>query len=379
MSLRKLLPIITGIIVFAVVLWTVPAAWFRRGAERWIQGDLETQLQLARTVARQMQEGLNTSDYQTKSDLFDGEWLFGTHLMAGIGLCQMVAQHPEIAPEWNPVIDQCIRHLLSPPVRAFDRKSWDNEDPLESLDGDHGHAAYLGYMNFLLSLYREINPTNEFAAINDKLTATLVRRLRNSPTGLIETYPGEIYPVDNSPGIASIAIQGRVTGSDYSALLQREEQIYRTHYIDPHTGLLIQAVNGKGRQIDAGRGSGTALSIFFLRRAFPDLSREMFAAMQKNLESGLFGFGAIREYSHGIWGTGDVDSGPVIFGFSFSASGFGLSAARAFGDDRLFAKLYSSAAFAGVPRREDNRLEFLTAGPLGNSILLSMFTTPRVP
>lgn len=93
--------------------------------------------------------------------------------------------------------------------------------------------------------------------------------------------------------------------------------------------------------------------------------------------SGVFGFGAIREYPQGIEGNGDIDSGPVLFGFGFSATGFGIAAARVFGDDRLFARLYSSAILAGAPIHDDGQLDFLTAGPLGNAILLAMFTAPR--
>ncbi len=374
----KTIPTLLALAAFVGCLWTIPAAWCRRGADAWIAGEADTQKRLARTVVDQLQGGLSLSDYQTGTDLFNGEWLFGTHLMSGIGLCQMVLQHPETAAEFTPAIEKSIEALLSPQVRAFDSLSWGG-DALETLDTEQGHAAYLGYFNFLLSLYRRINPDNPFTSLNDKITTALAERFAKSPSGLIATYPGEWYPVDNAPGIASIALYQQVTGKDYAALLERQEKIYREKYVDAKTGLLIQAAGQTGDPIDDARGSGSSLGIFFLHHAYPQLSREIFGAIRTNLETSLFNFGAIREYPHGETGNWDIDSGPIIFGFGFSATGFTISATRAFQDDRLFARLYSSSILAGAPSYRNDRIDFLTAGPLGNAILLAMFTTAPLP
>jgi hypothetical protein len=373
--MRKPYPLLIGLAVFCAVLWTVPSMWCRRGAGEWFAGDRATQTKLATTVAAQIRQGLTLDDYHTQSELFDGEWLFGTHLMAGIGFCQMVQQHPQDLEKWRPSIDLCIRQLLSPAVRAFDHKSWDR-DALASLDAPDGHAAYLGYLNFLLGLYRNIDPQNEFAALNDRLTETLIRRAKASPNGLVATYPDEWYPVDNAPGIASIALHGKATGTDHSAFLAGQEALYRKRYIDSTTGLLAQSINANGSVRDIHRGSGTTLAVFFLSRGCPTLAAELYSGVRRTLASGVFNFGAVREYPRGVDGNGDIDSGPVIFGFGFSATGFGIAGARAFRDERFFSSLYASAILGGAPLRTPEGTDFLTAGPLGNAILLAMFTTP---
>lgn len=375
---RNSLPFLLAIVVFVAVIWTLPAAWCRRGADQWRQGDLETQQRLARTVAAQIEAGLTTGDFQTQSELFNGEWLFGTHLMAGIGFCQLVRQHPETAAEWTPVIEACIRELLSSQVGEFDRKSW-KADALETLQTDQGHAAYLGYLNFLLGLYREIHPQNEFVPLNEAITTALSRRLSQSPNGLVATYPNEWYPVDNTPILASIALHARATGKDHSHLLRRVESLWRVRYVDAETGLLIQAINADGSVRDLPRGSGTTLGIFFLHHAYPKLTADLFSAVQQQLVTSFLSFGAVREYPHGISGPMDIDSGPVIFGFGFSSTGFALAGARIYGDAPLFGRLYSSAILAGAPTYREDRMDFLTAGPLGNAILLAMFTAPRNP
>lgn len=375
--MRKFFPVVLASTVFAILLWTLPAQWCKRGSEEWFSGNRDTQESLARTVALQVERSLTTSDFHTKSELFNGEWLFGTYLMSGIGLCQIVRQHPETFQEWQPVIGKCIRQLLSPAVREFDLNSW-RSDALESLNDNQGHAAYLGYLNFLLGLYREIHPSNEFVPLNDSITAALIRRTAVSPNGLIATYPNEWYPVDNAPVLASIALHARATGQDYSQFLSRQEHLFRRQCIDPATGLLIQAINGDGSLRDTARGSGSTLGLFFLSHVYPKLGAGIFTGIRKQLAGGILNFGAIREYPRGVDGGRDIDSGPIVFGFSFSASGFAISNARAYGDRGLFSSLYASAILAGAPIRNDNHLDFLTAGPLGNAILLAMLTAPSV-
>ena len=375
--MRKFLPAVLGAVSFVVALWTLPALWCRQGAADWFDGKQSTQEQLARTVAGQVKSSLTTSDFHTGNDLFNGEWLFGTYLMSGIGLCQIAHQHPGTLERWRPEIETCIEQLLNPAVREFDRRSW-QEDPIESLSGNNGHAAYLGYLNFLLGLYRQLDPANRFASLNDAITATLLRRFSASPNGLIPTYPGEWYPVDNTPGLASIALNARATGQDASGFLAKQEALFRARYIDPATGLLIQSANADGSARDIARGSGSTLGVFFLCRAYPDLSRAIYAGIQRHLAGGVFNFGAIREFARGVRGNRDIDSGPVVFGFGFSATGFGIGGARACGDRKLFCDLFASAILAGAPTSGGHQLDFLTAGPLGNAILLAMLTTPNI-
>ena len=93
----------------------------------------------------------------------------------------------------------------------------------------------------------------------------------------------------------------------------------------------------------------------------------------------LTGFGGVREYARGHEGGGDIDSGPVLFGVSVSATGFALAGARASGDRGLFTSLYRTAELFGVPVDRGAGRRFATGGPLGNALLLAMMTAERWP
>ena len=356
------------------VAW-MPYLWCSRQADAWYRGDVIPQTKLARGVEEWLEHELTRKNFSTGSSQFNGEWLFGSYLMAGIGFGQMAVLHPELREQSLASMRTCIQRLLSPNVRAFDRETWEN-DPLETLDFADDHAAYLGYLNLLLSFHRCLDPHSEFAPLNDLITAALVRRIEASPTGLLQSYPNEVYPVDNCAAFGSIGLHALATGANRSSFLQSWSKNLRQRYVDPQTGLLYQAVDCRsGNPCDAPRGSGTTLAAFFLSFADFQLSRDLYQAARDNLFRTVFGFGGVREYPVTVEaGHGDIDSGPVVFGLGLSPTGFMIAGSRMHGDADAFRRLFATAYAWGAPLEDHGRLHFVTGGPLGDSILFAMLT-----
>lgn len=367
----------TGIILFVVVLvgLVIPRWWCGRGADAVFRGEASAHLPLARGVSSWVQSDLGLKDFSTGHDLFDGEWLFGTYQMAGLGLCQLIRMHPDTRDEFLPAVRACLERIESDEVRAFDRNRW-NEDPLASLNGKNGHAAYLGYYNLALGLYQELADDPDFRERHQRISEALIARLQTSRLLLLETYPGEVYPVDNTAVIASIAVYDRVTGSDHSSLIAAWEARCREQYVDAESGMLIQAVGStRGHPLDKPRSSGTALGAYFLSIAGMELGRDLYERMKQNCEITVFGFGGLKEYPPNVEaGRGDIDSGPVVFGLSFSGTGFVAASARTFDDPDYFERLYRTSTLLGIPFDSGGERSYVMGGPLGNAILLAMHT-----
>ena len=367
-----------ALLFFAGATILVPRWWCGLDGARCYAGDRETVAALARNVAGTLTKGVSSADFTSDSALFRGEWLFGTYQMAALGLLQTCREHPELRAELRPGIENAIAGLLSPSVRAFDAQSW-GEDALASLDGPHGHAAYLGYLNLVLTLDRATFADSRHTALNDRISAALARRFGVAPHQIIETYPDEAYPVDNASGLASLLLHQRLTGTDHSAALAGTLECFRTRWRDPRTGLLLQAIDHRtGQPTDRGRASGTALAAYFLAMAEPDLARPYFQSLRTHLAGSIIGFGYVDEYAVGESGGGDIDSGPLIFGMSPSGTGFTIASARAFGDRALYVSLARTAYLMGAPVSRGGERFFITGGPLGNAILLAMFTAQPV-
>lgn len=363
------------VLTLLLSLRLLPVNWCAREADALLRDELAQQRALARGMDRWLEAELDAQDLQTGHARFDGEWLFGAYMMGALGYGQTALTHPALREEHARAMDRCVARLLSEPARAFDRDAW-GEDPLGDLGSPRAHAAYLGYLNLALSLRRALDPGNVHAPLNDRVTAHLERLLLESPRGVLETYPGETYPVDNAAVVASIALHGLATGADHEAALDRWRASFPA-LRDPADGLLYQRVDARtGVALDHPRGSGTALAVYFLSFGLADQSAALYDALRGALRPrwGVLGFQATLEYPSGVGGPGDIDSGPVVLGVSVSATGFTIGASKAHADRETFAGRWATAYLFGAPVDRGGARNFALGGPLGDAILFAMLT-----
>ena len=342
-------------------------------ADALFRGEVRSQQQLAANVIEDINQGISATSFQTGNPRFDGEWAVGSYQMAVLGLGQILLAHPELREEYAPIIEQCLERLLTSDMSHFGTDAW-GEEGLSSLESANGHV-YLGYTNLALSMLRLHKENNQFAQINDQLTAALVRRLAAAPNGIIETYPGEAYPADLAAVMASIALYDRATGKSHEKLLKKLILQFRQIFVDPATGLVFQAVDANsGAPMDQPRASGSALSVYFLSFVDPESAKAIFQSVTAKQTIAISGFTGIREYPSSQEGSGDIDSGPLILGASPSATAFALSGARLFDQPKLYRKLYQTIqGFGKSPMGQVDGVSLLES-PLGNAILLAMLT-----
>jgi hypothetical protein len=383
-SRRRLAPAFATLAAIVLVAAVVPRWWCGREADAWLADDAGTERALADVVAARALAGVRPGDLHTGSEHFDGEWALVTNQMAVLGLGQVVSRHPALRERYLPAMRAAARAMLTEEALAFGTHAW-REQGIESLEGEHGHV-YLGYAALALGMLRHVeqgamDPT--LAALHDRLVAALARRLSEAPFGLIETFPGVTFPADVASAVGAIGLYDRVTGADHRALLSNWSRVFRAHYLDPNTGFVHQTADpSTGVPTSAPRGSGTALQVYFLSFADGALARDLYRALARHGVATFVGFGGIREYPDGVvQGAGDIDSGPVLFGVSVSASGFALAGARMFDDAQVFRALFRTAYLFGAPARGPTGRGYLPGRGLGDAILLAMMTAapPATP
>lgn len=355
----------------------VPSRICRRDAPKYFAGDKRQVDMLLHGTGKQVERMTQTVQFRTGSKRFDGEWAMGTNLMTAIGSAQVAMQHPKSRDEALVILRLAMDRLADPNTRAYDGDAW-NQDALRSLGEDErDHGAFLMYYAFALGMDRLADPDHADAQLFDQVIETLLRRAKKRPVMLLDSYPGETYPVDNAVFIGALGLHAKATGASYDPFLDKWEALARSQWIEPKTGLLYQAVDGaNGAKRDVARGSGTAAAAYYLSFARPSLSRDLWNALRTHLYRELLGFGLVREFVGS--GRGDVDSGPVIFGLGVSATGFAIGAARAHGDERAFSTLYGSAHLMGLPVDGNEARNFVSGGPIGDAILFAMLTAPKM-
>jgi len=375
---------LVALLAFVLGIATVPHRVCERDAGAWFNGDAARTNALAASVARWTSTDLALATFSTGSRRYDGEWLFGTHMMAAMGFGQ-IALDPETQPAVREEsilrMERSLDAMLGAGARTFDREAWgidaiDSAKLAPGAKGDTGHVAYLGYAGLALGLHRVLRPNSRFAETDDLVVAVLARRIDASGTGFVETYPGEVYPVDNASALAAIALHARATKRGAPPALTKGLEAIKKHGTDASTGMLIQAVGTTdARPRDDARASGTALAAYFLAFADENTSAALWRALERRQFRTVLGFGAMVEYPDGK-GRGDVDSGPVVFGFGVSATGFALGASRVHGDRDVFTALYATTHLFGAPFDDGGERTYATGGPLGDAILFAMLTAP---
>ncbi|MVU76866.1 hypothetical protein GPX89_06360 [Nocardia sp. ET3-3] len=371
---RGPLAIVLGLLVAVVVAALVPSWWCGRDADAWFYGDAAR----VRGLAEELVAFEAEDDHRRASGasgVLDGMYGLLAHQMTAQGLAQVVLAHPDWRDRYAPIATRAAAKTLRPELREAFTAAWHGEDGLTVLDGPHGHA-YLSYPALALGMARLVDPAfpAQLAAQQDALVASYERRLLASPTALLETLPGEAYPTDVAAVAAAIAVHGRATGADHSAVLAHWARQVRAGQIDRATGLVWQRVGVDGRAHDAPRASGTGLAAYFAGFADRGIARELASGFFRQ-ERNIFGFSAIHEYGKGYDGAGDIDSGPVVLGISVSATAFALAPARAFGRRDIFTRVYRTVDLTGSPLRSGNRVRFANGGAIGNALLLAFLTS----
>ena len=368
---------ITAAVVAACLVMgatTFPRWWCGRSADDYFDGILDAHVALGDRVAHRLDEGVTPDTFNTGAALFDGEWAFITNALGVVGLGQVVMAHPELRERYLPTMLRAADRLVTPELLAFGAVSW-GEDPLVALEGETGHA-YLGYLGMALGMLRVVAPDNPHAALHDAMAAAFARRIRAATDGIIETYPGEVFPADISTLFASVGLHVHATG-DAAALADvlpmwaaRMEPVFA----HPTYGVLVQSLAPDGTVRDGARASGTALAAYALTFADRAASERLLVALEKGCLTGFLGFGAVREYPRGLDGSGDIDSGPVLFGTSVSATGFALASLRVHGRRDAYRSIIRTVNLFGVPVDTAAGRHHITGGPIGDAVLLALMT-----
>lgn len=370
---RLWLRIAIAALLFVILSTTLPRWWCGRQGHRWYEGDARLALAHARDFAAHIGDTEKPSASAPTDDT-----RFQTLQLGAIALLQLVREHPELGPELLPPAERAIEGLLTEPVRGFDTHAW-GEDALASLDSDRpGHAAALGPLNLVLSLHRRLVPDSRFGPLNDRVSAALVRRLRASLHGLLETRPGEARPADNAAALASLLVRSRALGEAPPDVAATMLARFRLSWRDPSSGLIHRAINpADGRPAGPPRADDTLLAAALIAQGDHALAKELYEDARDRCAGVLLGFGFIDLHPVGAGRSADAeDDARAFLGASPEASIHALACSRVFGDRHAFVLLYRSVHLVAAPVAHGEGRSFAAADALDNARLLAALTAP---
>ncbi|HEX8672624.1 MAG TPA: hypothetical protein VF710_12090, partial [Longimicrobium sp.] len=240
------------------------------------------------------------------------------------------------------------------------------------------HASWALYLR--AEYVRAVGRAKLPAAEIEKFTREcdrFARALAGYGSPFLESYPDQVWPADTAPGIAALGIHDAVVAPRYRETIRRwvAQARARQH---PELGALSHAAEPRtGRPIGGVRGESLALMSRLLVDADPRFAREQYAVLRARFLDDVMSVPGFLEYPRGVHGKEDMDTGPLVFGFSGPAVVVGAAAARVHGDLSVANALLGWVEVIGMPRQFGR--ERVYAGgmlPIGDAFIAWARTAP---
>ena len=307
---------------------------------------------------------------------FQGEWALYSCSMLAEALANIAELYPDCKGETVENIDSLIAIVKSPDLRFYDRARW-GEDPFTSLDGDKSHVSYLSHLAWMIGNYKRVGGHTKYDALYDSVCEAMNRRIVQSPTLNIPTYPDEpIYVPDMMVAVLALADYARQNNGRYAETVNQWVERAQKEWLDEDSGLLASYLDEGGVVDTEVRGSFSALNCYFLTRIDPDFARQQYEKLKAGLAQS-FPVAGIREYyGESCWLGVDIDSGPIILNLSPSGTAFAIGSATFFNDSSFRNRLLRTAEIAGHTVKWNDRRHYLLADValVGEAIALAMRT-----
>ena len=366
-------------VVFLVLLLLLLGGLFSRPTYRYpAQAEL-------RRKAHYLERIIQTPEGETSelNSLGNSEWSLFTMSYSVYAFTNMVQLDSTFRPEAARYTRLAIGRMLAGSIpRAFR-----NPNAVSAADSISS-VLYLGHLNLMLGCHRLLDPASPYQALYDSVSAGLYRRLATAPSHCLESYPGGVWVPDNAVAVASLQLHSDLKNSPYRTFCQQWVAYARQHLTDPTTGLLLSKPTTRHQAAEEPRGSHLGWSIFFLYRFAPAYAAEQYRLYQQQLSTN---FGVLRLY-HERAGSrktseGDLDSGPLILGYSIPANAFAFGNAVALRDWRNAQRLRRVINFGSRTIETGDETHYgvrfidLSVSPLAEALLLHAETmTPwKVP
>lgn len=231
-----------------------------------------------------------------------------------------------------------------------------------SLNPENG-IFYLGWKNYLLSKILLLDANFKGSDVYNKMynynCESIVNALKSKNTPFLESYRNQAWPADMCVAMASLSNYEKINDNRYKSVIKNWVAEIKSN-IDPKTGLIPHKVNPENsKMIEGARGCSISLIIKMLSEIDLDFSKEQYKNYKKHFMTTSFGLPSINEYRRGTTGTGDIDSGPVIFGVGFSGTIVSIGTFAVMGDYDLAEKQYKTINAFGFSYRFSEQKKYI--------------------
>jgi len=281
-----------------------------------------------------------------------------------------------------PLIKECITKSLDKNIYL----PYGVDDLFYNQDSIADYSVlYLGHLNLMMGCYRLLCEDETFDSLNDKISESLSGRYNNTPFMNLESYPNAIWIPDNTVALASLKLHDHNTGSGYSAMCKKWVEYAKANYLENETGVLYSTIAAKtGEPIEEPRGSMLGWSIMFIYQFESEFAIALYDNYKKHFSFNLLAFRLFKERHNSFEiSLGDIDSGPLLLGYSIPANEFALGGSVISGDFKTARKIERLISFGSSEKEENNELKYeirfidMNISPMAEALVLNSLTITK--
>jgi hypothetical protein len=360
---------VTGVVTLATVRSHTPSPLERTDAD--VVADALPRLEFVREA---LHEGAGTA----MQELFP-EGYFFTHALYGLTWLSVAQRDPDLQDRALREARWSLKRLYSP----------EGTGPFSSVAVPAYGVFHAGWSAWLRGQIVAVaggpeQAPEEMAALDaaaEEIAEAFEASLAHG-TPYITSYPGQAWPVDNVVAMAALRLRDHLAGEDRYAALFRLWMTEVRARLDPATGLIPHRVDPvTGHPVEGARGTSQTLLLRFLFEIDPEWAAADYTVFRELFASEHAMLPGVREYPRGNRSPGDVDSGPLIFGLSASASTVALAGSILAQDTATADALTGFAEATGMAVEWRGKRRYLGGVlPVGDAFLMWALTTvPTVP
>lgn len=202
-------------------------------------------------------------------------------------------------------------------------------------------------------------------------TDSLAQAFSASPTPFLQSYYELAWPVDNTVAVAALSLHDKILTPQYAEVIAHWLQATQQR-LDPATGLIPHQVHyATGQAVEGPRASSLSVITRFLLEIDPTFGYDQYQRYRQHFLTPLLGVPGAHEYPDDAAGFGDVDSGPLFFGFSSTATVVTMATAELYGDHQVSEALYPASEAVGLPWSwGDSKRYLFGLMPVGDAFLV---------
>jgi len=237
----------------------------------------------------------------------------------------------------------------------------------------------------MLGCYRLISEDNSFNNLNNKISESLFNRYSRTEFLNLESYTSSLWIPDNTVAIASLKLHSSNTGSSYNSICEKWVEYAKSHYLEKNTNVLFSTIDPKtGLPDEKPRGSMLGWSIMFIYQFDKEFAVSQYNNYKDKFSTDFLILRLFKErYNNSEISLGDIDSGPMLFGYSVPANEFALGCAILAEDYATAKKIERLIDWGTKTIDKDNEIRYkvkfvdMEISPLAEALVLNSLTLTR--